>query len=294
MGRVSYSSSVHSSGCDASGQSHLGPSTRVASPRLVDPPVKTPRCSEAFMRWRSAPFSTLYPPTTSKSSLDSSSERSLDLSLPYVGPSRKRCRCPTTLVPSSTPVSRSIAPALADLPSCKSSYKEEFEAEASTGGTMEIAVDLLVTSGIFEPTRGDAPNLEGTLYDISHYMSGVPLDRIIEFETTQRRWRLVSWWLAEREDRVDNLRLRIALSQEEFCQIRRDRDDTRRRIKRIMTNTRSGMTPSAIEGMINRRLTKALETREANRNIGLRNGNDEGGNENGNGNGNGGGNRNGN
>ncbi|GKE63598.1 hypothetical protein Tco_1513965, partial [Tanacetum coccineum] len=44
--------------------------------------------------------------------------------------------------------------------------------------------------------------------------------------------------------------------------------------------------------MINRRMTEALETREANRNIGLRNGNDEGGNRNGNGNGNGNGNHN--
>nr|GEW34998.1 reverse transcriptase domain-containing protein [Tanacetum cinerariifolium] len=39
-----------------------------------------------------------------------------------------------------------------------------------------------------------------------------------------------------------------------------------------MMNTRSGMTPTAIEGMINRRLTKALETHEANKNIGLGNG----------------------
>nr|GEU94032.1 hypothetical protein [Tanacetum cinerariifolium] len=54
------------------------------------------------------------------------------------------------------------------------------------------------------------------------------------------------------------------------------------------------MTPSVIEGMINRRVTEALEIREANRNTGLRNGNDEGGNENGNGNPNGKGNGNGN
>ncbi|GJX99402.1 hypothetical protein Tco_0356421 [Tanacetum coccineum] len=39
---LSDTSSVHSLGCDASGQSHSGPSTRVASPRLVDPPVRTP------------------------------------------------------------------------------------------------------------------------------------------------------------------------------------------------------------------------------------------------------------
>ncbi|GJS11467.1 reverse transcriptase domain-containing protein [Tanacetum coccineum] len=61
-----------------------------------------------------------------------------------------------------------------------------------------------------------------------------------------------------------------------------------------MTNIRSGMTPAAIEEMINRRVIEALETRKANRNIRLGNGNDEGGNGNGNGNRNGGGNGNGN
>ncbi|GKG15034.1 hypothetical protein Tco_0354634, partial [Tanacetum coccineum] len=64
--------------------------------------------------------------------------------------------------------------------------EEEFEAEASAGGTMEIIVDPLVTGGIFESTRGDVPDLEGTLYDIVHHMSKVPLDRITEFETVQR------------------------------------------------------------------------------------------------------------
>ncbi|GKD92705.1 hypothetical protein Tco_1372542, partial [Tanacetum coccineum] len=45
---------------------------------------------------------------------------------------------------------------------------------------MEIAVDPLATDDISEPTGGDAPDLEGTLYDISHYMYKVPLDRITE------------------------------------------------------------------------------------------------------------------
>ncbi|GJZ01368.1 hypothetical protein Tco_0519329, partial [Tanacetum coccineum] len=173
---------------------------------------------------------TNHPPTTSESSLDSSSERLLDSSSPSAGPSRKRCRSPTTLVPSSTLFSRSITPALADLPPRKrfrDSYssedsreahmeigtavadlgisdgvrahikdsigmgvevatsdirkdKEEFEAETSEGGTMEIAVDPLVIGRISEPTRGDAPDLKGTLYDIAHYMSKVPLDKITE------------------------------------------------------------------------------------------------------------------
>ncbi|GJW46251.1 hypothetical protein Tco_0077897 [Tanacetum coccineum] len=211
---LSDSSSVHSSGCDASSQSHSRPSTKVASPRLVYPPVRTPRCSEAFMRWR-----TLYSPS------------------PSAGPSRKRCRSPTTLVPSSTPISRLIAPAVADLPPRKRfkdsysskvsggkhmeigaadvetvtdlgisegigaptedvigmgvevdtsdirDYEEEFKAEASAGGTMEITVDPLATGGISESIGRDALDLEGTLYDIAHYVSEVPLDRITEFET---------------------------------------------------------------------------------------------------------------
>ncbi|GKF69146.1 hypothetical protein Tco_0202203, partial [Tanacetum coccineum] len=167
---------------------------------------------------------------------DSSSERSLDSSSPSAGPSRKRCRFPTTLVPSSTPISRSISPALADLSPHKrfrDSYssevsreehteigtadaetvanlgisegvgahtedcidlgvevatsdiredEEEFEAEASEGGIMEITVDPLATGDISKPTGGDALDLKGTLYDMSHYMSEVPLDRITEFE----------------------------------------------------------------------------------------------------------------
>ncbi|GJV00634.1 hypothetical protein Tco_1329904, partial [Tanacetum coccineum] len=269
---LSDSSSVHSSGRDASGQSHSEPSTRVALPRLVYPLVKTPRCSKAFMRWKSAPLSTLYPPTTSESSLDSSSERSLDSSSPSAGPSRKRCRSPITLVPSFTPVLRSIAPALVNLlprkrfkhPYSSEDSREEhmeigmgveiatsdiredeekFEAEASAGGTMEIAVDPLVIGSISEPTGGDAPDLEGTLYDIAHYMSDVPLNRITEFETAQRQLeagQLVAsgerTGLADRvrslgrenlrvrallciqRDRVDSLRRHMALSQEEFRQ----------------------------------------------------------------------------
>nr|GFD50738.1 hypothetical protein [Tanacetum cinerariifolium] len=64
---------------------------------------------------------------------------------------------------------------------------EEFEVEASAGGTMEIVVDPLATGSIFESTKGDAPDLVGILYDIYHYMSEVPLDRITEFETAQRQ-----------------------------------------------------------------------------------------------------------
>ncbi|GKC40743.1 hypothetical protein Tco_1053127 [Tanacetum coccineum] len=310
---LSDTSAVHSSGFDASGPTHVGPSTRVASSRLVYTPVMTPRYSEAFSRWRSAPLSTPYPPTTSESSPDSSSERSLDSSSLSAGPSRKRCRSSTTSVPSFTPVSRSIASPYADLlPPCKrfrDSYspensreehmeigtadaeavadlgigdgvgahtedgigmgveiaasdiredEEEFEAEASAGGTMEIIVDPLVTGGISESTRGDVPDLEDTIYDIVHYMSEVPLDRITEFEIAHRQLEVgqliasgeragladrirtlrrenlrVRALLSIERDRVDSLRHYMALSHEEFRQIRRDCDDAWRRLRRI-------------------------------------------------------------
>nr|GEW65861.1 putative reverse transcriptase domain-containing protein [Tanacetum cinerariifolium] len=249
---LSDSSSIHSSG-----QSHSGPLTRVASPRLVDSPARTSRYL--------------------------SFERSLDSSLPSVGPSRKRCKSLTTLVPSSTLVLRSIALALADLlphlgisdrvraptedgigmgvkvaTSDIREDEEEFEAEDSTKGTMEITVDSLATGGISKSTRGDAPDIEGTLYDISHYMSKVPLDRITEFETVQKQLeagQLVAKGeragLADRvrslegenlrvrallyieRDHVDSLRRHMTLSQEEFCQVGRDRDDTQRRLRRL-------------------------------------------------------------
>nr|GFB98701.1 hypothetical protein [Tanacetum cinerariifolium] len=141
----------------------------------------------------------------------------------------------------STPVPGSIAPTLVDLLPCKSEgggaptkdgictrvefvtsdiwKDEEFEAEASAGGMMKIAVDPLATGGISESTRGDAPDLEGTLYDIAHYMS----EENIRVRTL----------LCIERDHVDSVRRHMALSQKEFCQIHKDRDNTRRRLRRL-------------------------------------------------------------
>ncbi|GJW55881.1 putative reverse transcriptase domain-containing protein [Tanacetum coccineum] len=74
----------------------------------------------------------------------------------------------------------------------------------------------------------------------------------------------VSAMLDIKRDRVSNLRLHMSLSQEEFRQIRRDRDDARGRLRRTMTNTRSGMTHAAIEEMIDQRVNAALEAHRVN------------------------------
>ncbi|GJZ01035.1 hypothetical protein Tco_0518996 [Tanacetum coccineum] len=118
---LSDTSSVHSSGFDASGQTHSGPSTRVASSR-------------------SAPLSTPYPPTTLESSLDSSSERSLDSSSLFVGPSRKRCRSPTTSVSLATPVSRLIAPTHVDILPSHKRFRDSYSLEDSREEHVEIDI----------------------------------------------------------------------------------------------------------------------------------------------------------
>nr|GEW63995.1 hypothetical protein [Tanacetum cinerariifolium] len=122
IGRVNFTSDSSSSGSspNSSSDTFSGPSTRVASSRLVYSLVMTLRYNKTFSHWRSAPLSTPYPPTTSESSPNLSSKRSLDSSSLSAGPSRKRCKSPTTSVPSSTLVLRLISPTHADiLPPCK-------------------------------------------------------------------------------------------------------------------------------------------------------------------------------
>nr|GFD19176.1 hypothetical protein [Tanacetum cinerariifolium] len=71
--------------------------------------LMTLRCSEAYLRWRSSPLSTMYPPTTSELSVgDSFSESS-------AGPSRKRCRSPAATVISSIHATRALVPSHVDL-----------------------------------------------------------------------------------------------------------------------------------------------------------------------------------
>ncbi|GKD61614.1 hypothetical protein Tco_1299123 [Tanacetum coccineum] len=99
--------------------------------RFVDPhPVRTPRDSEAYRRWRAAPLSIVYPPTTFEStsghfSSDSSTSSSKKLPhpsatysptpSPSARPSRKSCRSPTTLIPLVTPTPGALSPTRADL-----------------------------------------------------------------------------------------------------------------------------------------------------------------------------------
>ncbi|GKE42412.1 hypothetical protein Tco_1469696 [Tanacetum coccineum] len=134
-----HSSSGHSTlGHSLSG--HAPPDITIADsstpPRFVYPPLaRTPRSSEAYLRWRSAPLSTMYLPTTSESSAgDSSSESS-------ARPSRKRCRSPTATVTSSIHTTRALVPSRADLLPPRKRFRDSFSPEDSV--EEDINVDVL-------------------------------------------------------------------------------------------------------------------------------------------------------
>nr|GEV99115.1 putative reverse transcriptase domain-containing protein [Tanacetum cinerariifolium] len=155
------SSSGHSiSGYSLSG--HTSPDTTIADSstplRFVYLPLtRTLRCSEAYLRWRSAPLSTMYPPTTSESSArDSSSESS-------AGSSRKRCRSSVATVTSYVHTTRALVSSHADLlQPCKKfrnsispedSVEEDIETDVledieADAMAVEVAVNRDVMAGV--------------------------------------------------------------------------------------------------------------------------------------------------
>ncbi|GJX41289.1 hypothetical protein Tco_0256279, partial [Tanacetum coccineum] len=101
-------------------------------------------------------------------------------------------------------------------------------------------------------------DLGNAVHDFYHHMSEVRVDRIVGIETAQRRLKAnqliasgdrarmaemiyslrlenlkVRAMLDIERDRVSRLHLHMSLSREEFHQIRRDRDDTRGRLRRL-------------------------------------------------------------
>ncbi|GJU65304.1 putative reverse transcriptase domain-containing protein [Tanacetum coccineum] len=194
---------------------------------------------------------------------------------------------------------------------------EEYEADTSIRDTVEVGIDLMsapiVEEEIVEPPGEDSSDSSGTrddivrsfkdmtidfndaVHDFYHHMSerASMIKRIDSLRLDNFKVRAM---LDIERDRANSLRLYMSLSHEEFRQVRRDRDDTRGRLRRLestMTNTRSGTTPVAIEEMINQRVNVALKARRVNRDLKLENRNDNrGGDSNGNGNGNGTGNGN--
>ncbi|GKB30873.1 hypothetical protein Tco_0870274 [Tanacetum coccineum] len=193
------SSLVHSSGLDASDQAHFGSSTRDVSPRLCYPLRRALRRSVAFHRWCAAPLSTLYPPTTSESSLEDSSERPLHSSSHSVGPSRKRCRSPVDSVPSSTLEDAEVGPietgvdmelGIGDGDDVKEHVEidpkdvkddtKKYEVDTSAGDMAEVGVDPMsapiVEEEIVEPAGEDSFDSSGIKDGIVRLFEDMPID----------------------------------------------------------------------------------------------------------------------
>ncbi|GKG36444.1 hypothetical protein Tco_0444122, partial [Tanacetum coccineum] len=64
--------------------------------------------------------------------------------------------------------------------------EEEIEAEASAANTREIIVDPLPIGGSFDSSLSGIHDLEGTIYEMAHYMSEVRIDMITEIKTAKR------------------------------------------------------------------------------------------------------------
>nr|GFB78220.1 hypothetical protein [Tanacetum cinerariifolium] len=146
------SSDHSSSGNSISGHSlsgHTPPDTTVADSstplRFVYPPLtRTPRCSKAYLCWRSTLLSTMYPQTTSESSAgDSSFESS-------ARPSRKRCRSHAATVTSSIHATRALVLSRADLLPLRKRFRDSIlledsvEEDIDTDELVDIKADATV------------------------------------------------------------------------------------------------------------------------------------------------------
>nr|GEU97042.1 hypothetical protein [Tanacetum cinerariifolium] len=109
-----------------------------------------------------------------RSLASSSFKRSLDLSLLFSRPSRKRCRAPTALVPSPTHDSRSIAPPPIDLLPPRKRFRDLYSPTDSGEEQMEVDIadaevvtDVGISDGVIAHTRdGVGMRVEITASDV--------------------------------------------------------------------------------------------------------------------------------
>nr|GEW13381.1 putative reverse transcriptase domain-containing protein [Tanacetum cinerariifolium] len=165
---LSDTSSVHSSGCDASGQTHSGPSTRVASSReehmeigIVDAEVVVYLGIGDGVRAHIKDGICMGVEIAASDIKEDEKEFKAEASEGDLGIGDG----------IRAHIKDGICMGVEITASDIMEDEKEFKAEASAGGTMEIVVDPLVTGGISESTKGDVHDLEDILYDIVHYMS---------------------------------------------------------------------------------------------------------------------------
>ncbi|GJT73177.1 hypothetical protein Tco_1032463 [Tanacetum coccineum] len=264
--------------------------------------ARTPRHNEAFRRWRSAPLSTPYPPTTSESSVFSIIDSIGDVRFPgryarvyamesadilsTIGPSFSlffqilAClvmaasvisissntseesvgsHAPRVILFGAIPAIIHVIPEVPVVPADPIVTLDVGTVSVvSPAGVLDL-VDYLPSSDS-DPSEDSLP-LARDLPLVLPFLCSDDTEADGEFEPAEQRP------VSSSHDTLAPFS-EFPLAPEEFCQVRRDRDDTRKRLKRLestMTITRSGMTPEAIEELINRRVEEALAAHEATR-----------------------------
>ncbi|GJQ95280.1 hypothetical protein Tco_0006419 [Tanacetum coccineum] len=272
---LSHSSSDHSSSRHSilghSLPRHLSPDTTVADsyipPRFVYPPLaRTPRCSEAYLRWRSAPLATMYPPTTSESSGEDSSFES------FAGPSCKRYKSPAATVTSSIHATRALVPSRVDLLLPRKRFRDSISTEDSVEEDIDtdvledikadaMAVEVDVRVDVEDEVEDEVESSDRGTIEVGvdmvagiDILNGILLSDVVEH-------------LEQVEEGLQDIYEHRASLLEQVASL--ERSNARLRgtmmMEKNMTITRFGMTPEAIEELINQRVEEALAAYEATR-----------------------------
>nr|GEV48733.1 hypothetical protein [Tanacetum cinerariifolium] len=271
-----------------------------APSRFVYPPfAKTLWYSKGYLRWRSAPLSTMYLLTTSESSAgDSSSESSARLS-------RKRCRSPAAIVTSSIHALRALVSSRTDLLPPHKRFKDSISPEDSVkedintdvladikadAMAVEVATDMDVKAGVDAGIGMEVDvgvdiedEVEGEVESSDKGTMEVGVDVVAGIDIPNGMLMF---------DAVEHLEQVEEVVQDIYGHV------IEMPLLRIMIITLSNMTMETIEELINQRVAEALVAYEANRAVELvvksqsQNGDDDdnknvGGNGNKNGEGNG-------
>nr|GFA97155.1 hypothetical protein [Tanacetum cinerariifolium] len=130
---------------------HTPPNTTNADsstpPRFVRPSLaRTLRCNEAYLRWRSAPLSTMYSSATSESSAGDSSSKS------SARPSHKRCRSLAATEILSIHATRTLVLSRADILPPHKRFRDSISPEDS----VEEDIDM----DVLEDIKADATAVE--------------------------------------------------------------------------------------------------------------------------------------
>ncbi|GKD26059.1 putative reverse transcriptase domain-containing protein, partial [Tanacetum coccineum] len=155
----------------------------------------------------------------------SSSERSLDSSLPSSRPSRKRCRSPTALVPSPTHVLMSIAPTPADLLPHHKRFRNSYSLEDSGEEHMEVDTADAEADITASDVREDDEEFEAEASAADTREIVVDPLAIGDSSKSSRGG------IPDLQDTIYDIV--YYMSEEEFRQVRKDRDDTQRRLRRL-------------------------------------------------------------